>query len=133
MYVFAIVRIEIVISHYKSGKSWDNLFFINLSKLSSLTINLTDFIKYSTEFYLQITRLPKLKYCKLSFQIMYHLDVSSANIFSPLEHFVYEAVFPMKSFENFLSFLPQLRHLSIHNVSANRCHSVTANLLDHYS
>ncbi|CAF4406849.1 unnamed protein product, partial [Adineta steineri] len=96
----------------------------NLSKLSSLTNNLTDFIKYSTELYLQITRLPKLKYCKLSFQIMYHLDVSSTNIFSSLEHFVYEAVFPKKFFENFLS---------IHSVSANRCHSVTANLLDHCS
>ncbi|CAF4202665.1 unnamed protein product, partial [Adineta steineri] len=91
---------------------------IHLPELSSLSINLIDFIKNSTEFYLQIFRLPKLKYCKLNFQIMAHLDVSSTstNISSPIEHFVYEPLFPMESFENLLSFLPQLRHLPIHNI-----------------
>ncbi|CAF1415118.1 unnamed protein product [Adineta steineri] len=91
---------------------------INLPQLSSLTIHVIDFIKNSNELYLQIFRLPKLKYCKLYFQIMAHLDVSltTTNIVSPIEHFIYEPLFPMESFENLLSFLPQLRRLSIHKI-----------------
>ncbi|CAF1213217.1 unnamed protein product [Rotaria sordida] len=41
---------------------------IILPELHSLTINLTDYIQNSTLFYLQLFRLPKLKYCKIQFE-----------------------------------------------------------------
>ncbi|CAF1267412.1 unnamed protein product [Rotaria sordida] len=85
---------------------------IHLSKLHSLTIHLIDFIKNSTDFYLQIFRLPKLKYCKIKLSTMDDLTLST-NIFSSIEHLVINTCFPYESFHNLLSYLPQLRYLSI--------------------
>ncbi len=89
---------------------------IDLPKLLySLSINLTAFIKTSTEIFLQIFRLPKLKYCKLNFQVMDHLNLSSTsnNKLSPIENFIIKPSFRFESFENLLSYLPRLGHLSI--------------------
>ncbi|CAF3960234.1 unnamed protein product, partial [Rotaria sp. Silwood1] len=41
---------------------------IILPQLHSLTNNLIDFIQNSTLFYLQLFRVPKLKYCKIQFE-----------------------------------------------------------------
>jgi hypothetical protein len=88
---------------------------IHLPKLHSLSIHLIDHIRNSTDLCLQIFRLPKLKYCKLNFQIMDYLELSSTetNIFSPIEHLVFKPFFPFESLNNLLSYVPQLRHLSI--------------------
>ncbi|CAF3954073.1 unnamed protein product, partial [Rotaria sordida] len=86
-----------------------------LPQLHSLTINNIDYIQNSTLFYICIFRLPKLKYCKIKFESKDDVQLlpKSTDKFSPIECLVINHSFRFQSFNNLLSYLYQLRHLSI--------------------
>ena len=115
--ILKFIHLETLVLDNIDATNLNNIikYSIYLPKLHSLTIHVIDLIKNSTDFFLHIFRLPKLKYCNLNFQIMDHLNLSSTstNISSPIEHLVLKPFFPLESFNNLLSYLPQLRYLSI--------------------
>jgi hypothetical protein len=120
------VRLESLVLDNIDAKYLNNILnhLIQLPEFYSLTINLMNDIANSTDFYLQIFRLPKLKYCKLKFQSKNNLNSSSTstNVFSPIEHLVIKNCFPFESFNNLLSYLPRLHHLSIDGLVD--CHQI---------
>jgi hypothetical protein len=111
------LRLETLVLDYTDGTYLENILnhSIHLPKLHSLSIDFIAFIKNSTDIFLGIFRLPKLKYCKLKFHDTSCLNLSSTstNILSPIEHLVIQTSFPLESFINLLSYLPRLRRLSI--------------------
>ncbi len=97
-------------------------YSIVLPKLHSLIINSIDFIQNPTSFFIRLFSLPKLKYCKIQFQTKHYLELIfiSTDLFSPIEHFVINSHFRLGSFNNLLSYLPEIRHLSIDCLDGSR-------------
>jgi hypothetical protein len=117
--ILQFTRLEKLTLHGIDLTSFENLFshLISLPCLFSLSIT-----KYliSTTFrippYRQIFRLPVLKYCKLSvdyYSTSGQLPIAM-NEFSPIEHFVLINKHPLKDLNAILSYIPHLKHLSIH-------------------
>jgi len=85
-----------------------------LSNLSSLTIHVGRGTN-KINIYNLIFQLPVLKYCKLSFED--HTPLGSlpisTNISSPIEHLLIEDNYDINEVDALLSYVPQLRRLSI--------------------
>jgi hypothetical protein len=114
------VRLETLILDNFKAKYLDNIFahLIFLPALHSLTINPIDYIENSTVFYIQIFRLPKLKYCNIKFETKGGDQDEESLLFfnnelSSIEYLVIKNRFQFHSFNNLLLYLPQLRYLSI--------------------
>jgi hypothetical protein len=86
-----------------------------LPELHSLTINPIDYVENPTLFYIQIFRLPKLKYCQIKFETKNDQEslLFFNNQLSSIEHLVIKNRFRFHSFNNLLLYLPQLCYLSI--------------------
>jgi hypothetical protein len=111
------LQLETLILDKINPKYFNNIldYLITLPQLQSLTINPIDCISNSTLFYTRILRLPKLKYCKIEFESKDDLEQlpPATDIFSPIEYLVIQNRFRFQSFNNLLSYLPQLHHLTI--------------------
>jgi hypothetical protein len=111
------LQLETLILDNINGQYFNNTFdhLIILPQLHSLTINTIDYIQNSTLFYIRIFHLPKLKYGKIKFESKDDVQLlpKSTDKFSPIECLVINNRFRFQSFNNLLSYLDQLRHLSI--------------------
>ncbi|CAF3832632.1 unnamed protein product [Rotaria sordida] len=90
-----------------------------LPLLHSLTISLIGYNRALDLLFLNIFRLPKLKYCKIEYQTKvndYELFYSTRDDSSPMECLIINGQFPIKAFQNLLSHLPKLKHLSINPI-----------------
>jgi hypothetical protein len=90
---------------------------IVLPKLHSLILNLADHVQDPSKIFVYIFRLPKLKYCKITYRTKD--DQNPPFIFlneykrSPIEHLVINTHFRYDSLDGLFFCLPQLRYLSI--------------------
>jgi hypothetical protein len=87
-----------------------------LPNLYSLLINHVHAIENDTQIYRRIFRLPVLKYCKVSFRPSYDLDnllPIADKESSPIEHLIITTSVQFDEIDNLLSYVPQLRSLSI--------------------
>lgn len=87
----------------------------HLPVLSSLIITSIDTPKNNKNIYNKIFRLPMLKYCQILIQLLQcpkSLPVDK-NEFSTIEHFIINHDISIDQLCILLSFVPQLRHLSI--------------------
>ncbi len=93
----------------------------SLPFLSSLTISTAEPVKDINQFYHQIFRLSALKYCKLSLNEYNSQNLlrASVNEYSPIEHLVITSSVHINIFDNLLSYIPQLRRLSLLNLCAS--------------
>ncbi|CAF1104557.1 unnamed protein product [Rotaria sp. Silwood1] len=93
------------------------IHLISLPFLYSLIVNCTDNVQNKNVFYHQIFRLPVLKYCKLSLTGNSQSNsLSMATIeFSPIEYFIINQLYVDELYA-FLSYIPQIRRLSIRNL-----------------
>ncbi len=93
----------------------------SLPCLSSLTINFTDNVKDKDIIYREIFRLPVLKYCKLSLNNRFKFESPpiATKEFSPIEYLVITNDLKLDEMNCLLSYVPQLRHLSIHLLDRN--------------
>jgi hypothetical protein len=90
----------------------------SLPNLSSLVIIPVGRFGNPNDFYLQIFRLPALKYCKMSLKEHfenYPLPIA-INLTSPIEHLVINNSFYLNHLHALLSYIPHLRRLSIHSL-----------------
>lgn len=89
---------------------------IRLSRLSSLTIATIDHVTYKATIYRQIFRLPQLKYCKISWSGWRDSGslVECKDEFSTIEHLIIATSISVYELNALLSYVPQLRRLSIH-------------------
>ncbi|CAF1554585.1 unnamed protein product [Rotaria sp. Silwood1] len=110
------IQLETLILNNIDSKSLENLLnhLTFLSSLVSLSIICIDNIDHPNDFYLQIFRLPILKYCKLSFSKNYKLKSipMATNQYSSIEHLIIECIIQINILYCFLSYVPQLRRLS---------------------
>ncbi|CAF1430766.1 unnamed protein product [Adineta ricciae] len=95
----------------------------SLSSLSSLVIITCDSVKDVNHDLLQIFRLRALKYCKLSLHSSFHhtsedLPMATGD-FSRIEQLVIKHNISFNEMQRLLSYVPQLRRLSLHNLSAS--------------
>lgn len=99
---------------------------IHLPKLHSLILSPINYIQNSSLLFLHIFRLPKLKYCKITYRIKdarglliqfneYHQ--------SSIEYLIINSRFRYESLKNLLICLPKLRHLSINYLFASNYYS----------
>jgi len=112
-------QLEILVLDNINAKYFDNIstYLIFLPKLHSLVVNFAEYIEYPSIHFGQIFGLPKLKYCKLTYR---EKDIYRASPIhfsqydhSPIEYLVLNTRFPFESFDDLLSCLPKIRHLSI--------------------
>ncbi|CAF2700917.1 unnamed protein product [Rotaria sp. Silwood2] len=110
------VQLETLILDNIDSKSLENLLnhLTSLSSLSSLSIICMDKIDHLNHLYLQLFRLPVLKYCKLSFSKNYQLESipMATNQYSSIEYLIIECNVQINVLYHFLSYVPQLRRLS---------------------
>jgi hypothetical protein len=113
------LRLEKLILDNIDAKYLNNILnqSIHLPKLHSLVLTLADCLQHPDKLFFHIFRLPKLKYCKLTYQAKSGL-LPSIICFnkcesSPIEHLVINGDFRIDAFHDLLSYLPRLRHLSI--------------------
>jgi hypothetical protein len=90
---------------------------MKLDKLHSLVLRLANVVKNLQQLFDQIFRLPKLKYCRISYPNKdgQYIRVHFAGkcIPSTIERLVIDSRFRYDSLENLLFRVPNLRHLSI--------------------
>ncbi len=94
----------------------------SLPVLSSLLITSNDYIKYQNNIYQKIFGLPKLKYCHMSIetrQELHPLRISTKE-FSPIEHLVINNKVSLNQLGSLLSYVPQLRRLSLGRLDGSR-------------
>ncbi|CAF3747870.1 unnamed protein product [Rotaria sordida] len=93
------------------------IHLISLPCLYSLIVSCTDNVQNKNVFYHQIFRLSVLKYCKLSLtgnSQSNSLSMATTE-FSPIEYFIINQLYVDELYA-FLSYLPQIRRLSIRNL-----------------
>ena len=93
-----------------------------LPNLSSLTTYIGTAVD-EVDIFNRLLHLPALKYCELSFQrdiIFTSLPISNNNISTPIEYLVLNNNYDTYAINALLSYIPQLRHLSIIDVEAEQ-------------
>jgi hypothetical protein len=111
------IRLKTLIFNNIKSKYLINILnhLVSLTSLSSLIIMPVDHVHNPYNFYRQIFRLPSLKYCKMS--LKGHIESNSLPVatdeFSPIEHLVIENNFDSNELNILLSYVPQLRRLSV--------------------
>ncbi|CAF1074519.1 unnamed protein product, partial [Rotaria sordida] len=116
------------------------IHLISLPFLYSLIVSCTDNVQNNNIFYHQIFRLPVLKYCKLSLtRNSQSNSLSMATTeFSPIEYFIINQLY-IDELYAFLSYIPQIRRLSIRNLykspkkSIREFYPIVLNHLTHVS
>ncbi len=91
---------------------------LSLSSLSSLTISTVDRVNDKSTIYRSIVRLPALNYCKLSLEGWssdWTLQMNT-NQCSPIEHLIITQCINLYELGCLLSYVPQLRRLSLHSL-----------------
>ncbi|CAF1387782.1 unnamed protein product [Adineta steineri] len=137
------IQLEILYLNNINKRQLKNIFqdLISLPKLSSLTISCIESMKTANHYFLNIFRIPNLKYCKMKLITSTHdeiLPFCSKNS-SPIEHFIIEDNIYLENLIPFLSYLPQLHRLSIDRLSGkfvnqiNNRNSILSNNLTHLS
>jgi hypothetical protein len=114
------IRLETLIFDNIKPKYLVNILhhLASLPNLSSLVIIPMSRFGNPNDLYLQIFRLPSLKYCKISLKEHfenYPLPIA-INVMSPIEHLVINNDFYLNHLHALLSYVPYLRRLSIHSL-----------------
>ncbi|CAF4116851.1 unnamed protein product, partial [Adineta steineri] len=111
-----------------------------LPNLSSLTIIHRNCLYNINDLYLQIFRLPALKYCKLllSENSNYGSLPMSVSETSPIEHLVIKNKFCLNELNALLSYVPKLRYLALNHLYSlpdeqTKSFSSSLNDLTHFS
>ena len=116
-------RVETLILENIQSECLENLLnqLSTLSLLSSLTISTVDSVMNKNSVYQQIICLRALKRCQLSLLgwSMNDLLPMSANKYSPIEHLIITNSVYLRELDRLLSYVPQLRRLSIHSLSSD--------------
>jgi hypothetical protein len=111
------IRLETLIFDNIKPKYLVNILnhLASLPSLSSLIIIPVGRFGNPNDLYLQIFRLPALKYCKISLKERFenYPLPPATNLTSPMEHFVIDNNFYLNHLDALLSYIPQLRRLSI--------------------
>ena len=109
-----------------------------LPNLSSLVVKCQDKVANKSDLYKQIFRLSALKYCKLSLKARDRLAnvPVGTNEFSSITHLAIEGTSSVDEIVALLSYVSQLKRLSIHELSAfdsmqPNIHSAVSNTLTH--
>ncbi|UJR24578.1 hypothetical protein I4U23_005953 [Adineta vaga] len=89
----------------------------SLPYLSSLSISTLGGVEEKTSVYRRIFRLSTLKYCKLSLgnELSSNILSLATNKYSSIEHLIIENHINENELQAILSYVPQLRHLSLHS------------------
>jgi hypothetical protein len=94
-------------------------YLASLPTVSSLTIIVIDPIENKNQLYHRIFRLPVLKYCKIKsskFVESEPLSIAMMNEYSSIEHLVINNGCHLHELISLLSYVPQLRRLSLHDL-----------------
>ena len=114
-----LIQLETLILNPIESKSLNNLldYLFTLPKLSSLVLICEGPNLRRDELYDRIFHLPALTYCKLSFNqsSQYKSLPIATNQFSPIEHFITTNLNNISELPIILTYLPRLKHLSIHS------------------
>ncbi|CAF4771071.1 unnamed protein product [Rotaria sp. Silwood1] len=112
------IRLETLIFDNIQSKYLPNILhhFISLPNLRCLILISIDSVRNLNNIYYQIFRLPTLKYCKLSLKehVESQLLPMATDTISPIEHLVITNTIYFYELLTLLSYVPQLRRLSIH-------------------
>ena len=107
---------------------------LSLPLLSSLTIKSIGLTRISPEIYRKIFCLPALKYCQMCINIKRNLGFLSfaTTSFSPIEHLVIDNDVSLNQIGTLLSYVPQLRRLSLSRLMSYGMNRISAskNTLD---
>ena len=125
-----LVRLETLVINNIESKSIDSLVdhLLSLPVLSSLVLKSIVGARVSFDIYRKIFRLPALKYCKLSIEIEeFSLPIASKE-FSPIEHLIINNKISLHQLDHFLSYVPQLRRLSLNHLNGRRSARMRTNL-----
>lgn len=122
-YIKEFLRLETLILENIDSNFFQNTLFDHLTSLltlRSLVLVLNGPISNKTAFYRGIFRLPVLKYCKLSFEATLQSNslCRATNESSSIEHLLIENDANLDELYSVSSYLPQLRRLSWHKLSA---------------
>ncbi len=113
-------RLEKLVLNNIESKYLEELlhYFISLTCLSSITINCKYDIQEKNNYYSQLIQFPALKYCNVSLEgyIESVFLPIATNQFSPIEYLVINGFFSPEDINALLSYLPQLRRLSVHHL-----------------
>jgi len=115
-------QLETLILDNINAKSFNNIsiYLMFLPKLHSLALHFEEYIECPSIPFDQIFSLSKLKYCKITYRTkdIYRLWPIHFTDFdrSPIEYLVINTRFPLEEFNELLSRLPRLRHLSINSL-----------------
>ncbi|CAF4187660.1 unnamed protein product [Rotaria sp. Silwood2] len=116
--VLKLIRLETLILDNIQSKYLPNILnrLVSLPNLHSLIIISIKSVRNLNNVYRQIFRLPALKYCKISLKECVEsesLTIATDEI-SPIEHLVITNTIYLDELLTLLSYVPQLRRLSIH-------------------
>ncbi|CAF3577991.1 unnamed protein product [Rotaria sp. Silwood1] len=118
------IRLETLIFDNIQSKYLPNILhhFISLPNLRCLILISIDSVRNLNNIYYQIFRLPTLKYCKLSLKehVESQLLPMATDTISPIEHLVITNTIYFYELLTLLSYVPQLRRLSIHCLDGSR-------------
>ena len=122
-YIKEFIRLEALILENIDANFFKDILFDHLTSLltlRSLVLVFNGPISNKTAFYRGILRLPALKYCKLSFEVISQSNFlcRATNESSPIEHLIIENDANLDELYSVLSYLPQLRRLSWQKLSA---------------
>ncbi|CAF1348738.1 unnamed protein product [Rotaria sp. Silwood1] len=106
---------------------------ISLPFLTSLTIFMVDPVNNINTLYLQIFNLPTLKYCQLSLKegLTRELLPMASNQHSSIEYLVINNIININRLINLLSYVPQLRRLTIHSLEESYHKQICPIMLNH--
>ncbi|CAF0851843.1 unnamed protein product [Adineta steineri] len=133
------IRLETLILENIDTKYLSNTFrdISTLSNLSTLIITCLGYIRDANQYLLQLFRLPALKYCKVSLPERYQSNPLpfATNEYSPIEYLVIKHKVYLQNIDRLLSYIPQIRRLSLDNFVANNeyelNHPIMLNHLTH--
>ena len=135
-------QLQTLLFHHIESKYLENLLdqLPSLPRLSSLTICSDEDVKNKNLIFRRVFSLPALKYCKLSFYTWtaaIPLEVCE-NEYSPIEHLVIAKSVRYDLLDKLLSYVPQLRRLSIESLTApwygqEKVPRISLNCLTHFS
>jgi len=135
-YVIAeFIQLETLILDHINAKYLRNILThaIRLPKLQTLVLSLAELVESPSKLFTWIFRLPKLKSCKITYQIKDQQDppllLLSEFKTSPIEHLVINSRLRFDSLEDLFSCLSNLRHLSISCLVGHRSLGISSYII----
>ncbi len=114
------LRLERLILDQIESRHLENIlqYALSLPNLTSLTIGCVGYTNDSSNIYYQIFRLCQLKYCQISGLTIGNSTLlpNVNNQYSPIEYLVMKNSVYFDCFDILLSYIPQLRHFSLHSL-----------------